>query len=195
MIDFRHRPLEYYSYMAYSPQQPVYETVVTLGQKMSIPLEGFVNVCKWIRSYTPLDAAFINPPYIKEFRAYSERQGFLSEKLDGSAATFNRKFATIYLKRFSDIHKGLTYNDLPGIVFSGGEPYMIMRQRYLSLNENDIEHLKKLYPGYRYFVTEIGHALPYHAIYANNYFIIYDLQNKEPIRWYYKEDESDEEKS
>ena len=182
MIDFKHRPLEYYSYMTLSPQQPVYETVVTSGQKMIIPLGEFVDVCKWIRSHAPLDVAFIHPPYIRDFRAYSERQGFLSEKIDGNNAILNRKFATIYLKRFSDIHKGLTYNDLPGIVFSGGEPYMIMRQRYLSLNETDIEHLKKLYPGYRYFVTEIGHTLPYYMIYSNNYFIIYDLQNKESIK-------------
>jgi len=182
MIDFQHRPLEYYSYMTLSPQLPVYETVVIPGQKTSIPLEGFVDVCKWIRSHTPLDAAFINPPYITWFRAYSERQGFLSEKFDGNFAVYNRKFATIYLERFSDIHKGLTYNDLPGIVFAGGEPYMIMRQRYLSLNETDIEHLKKLYPGYRYFVTEIGHTLPYYMIYSNNYFVVYDLQDKEPIK-------------
>ena len=182
MIDFQHRPLEYYSYMIFSPQQIIYETVDISGQKTSISLEGFVDVCKWIRSHAPLDVAFIHPPYIRDFRAYSERQGFLSEKIDGNNAILNRKFATIYLKRFSDIHKGLTYNDLPGIVTTGGEPYKIMRQRYLSLNETDIEHLKKLYPGYRYFVTEIGHTLPYYMIYSNSYFVIYDLQDKEPIK-------------
>jgi hypothetical protein len=76
----------------------------------------------------------------------------------------------------------LTYDELPGAVFGGGMPYAIMRQRYLSLSGSDIERLKMLYSGYKYFLTEVGHDLPYHKIYGNDYFVIYDLEQKEPAQ-------------
>ena len=76
-------------------------------------------------------------------------------------AMFSRKFSVLYLECFSDIHGGLTYDDLPGIVSGGGEAYAILRKRYLSLSESDIDQLKKKYPGYDYFLTEISYYLDY----------------------------------
>jgi len=167
-------------YFLLKDEAPVYELNANSSHIKVIPRSAFMDVCSFIRKNTPVTAAFFNPSYIGWFRAYCERQGFLSEKDDGGFALYNRKLATIYLKRFSDIHKGLTYQDLPGVVFVGGEPYAIMRRRYLSLNGSDIERLKTLYPGYRYFLTEVGHELPYPKIYGNDYFLIYDLEQKEP---------------
>lgn len=140
-----------------------------------IPLSSLADLGDWIKANTAPDAAFFSPTYIKEFRTFAERQAFLSEKFDGNMAFSNRKFATVYLKRFRDIHGGLTYDDLPGIVFEGGDAYVVMRARYLSLSAAQVENLKKTYPGYDYLVTEVGHSLPYRLVYRNEYFLLYDL--------------------
>jgi hypothetical protein len=176
--NFRHMRDDFFLLQAKSPIYRVEDN----SSHAEIPSSAFLDVCRFVRSHTPLEAGFFNPTYIGWFRAYCERQGFLSEKDDGGFALYNRKLATIYLQRFSDIHKGLTYQDLPGIVFVGGEPYAIMRQRYLSLDGSDIERLKMLYPGYQYFLTEVGHELPYPKVYANNYFLIYDIERKAPTQ-------------
>ena len=168
-----------YDYFRPRNDSPIYRTEDDLSQAKVIPHEAFLDVGRFIRENTALEAAFFNPTYIGWFLAYSERQRFLSEKDDGNYAVFNRKLATIYLKRFSDIHKGLTYDELPGVVFGGGAPYAIMRQRYLSLSGSDVERLKMTYPGYQYFLTEVGHSLPYRKIYANDYFLIYDIEQIE----------------
>lgn len=174
--NFQHQSFEYYLVA----NAPVYGLEDDSPNAKVIPLSAFVDVCRFIRHNTPITAAFFNPTYIKEFETYCERQGFISEKLHGNMAFTNRRFATLYLTRFSDIHKGLTYDDLPGIVFEGGEPYAIMRQRYLSLNDSDIAELKIRYSGYDFFLTEVGHVLPYSVKYSNDDFVLYDLQRKEP---------------
>jgi len=143
-----------------------------------IPFAAFKEICLWVKNNTPLEAAFFQPSYIKEFRLLSERQGFVAEKVDGSMGLYSRKFAAIYLERFSDIHSGLTYDDLPGTVSEGGEAYAVMRERYLSLSEADIEQLKKKYLGYNYLLTETSHSLNYRAIYENKYFRLYDINTK-----------------
>jgi len=140
-----------------------------------IPYPPFKEICQWIKKNVPIQAAFFHPTYVKEFRLLSERQGFVAEKVDGSMALYSRKFARIYLERFADIHKGLTYDDLPGIAFEGGEPYAVMRERYLSLSEVDIERLKQKYPEYNYFLTETSHSLEYPVLIENKYFRLYDI--------------------
>lgn len=174
--NFEHMREEYF---LLKREKPIYSFEGKSSQAEAIPHAAFLEVCSFVRNKTPVSAAFFNPTYIGWFLAYCERQRFLSEEDDGSYATHNRRLATVYLKRFSDIHKGLTYDDFPSIVFNGGEAYSIMRQRYLSLNGSDIERLKMLYPGYKYFLTEVGHTLPYGIIYRNDYFLVYDLEQKE----------------
>jgi hypothetical protein len=142
----------------------------------SIPFASFKEICLWVKNNTPIDAAFFQPTYIKEFRLLSERQGFVAEKVGGSMALYSRKFAAIYLERFSDIHQGLTYDDLPGTVFEGGEAYAVLRKRYLSLSEADIERLKQKYPGYDYFLTETSHVLKYPILFKNQFFSLYDIR-------------------
>ena len=140
-----------------------------------MPLSALIDICEKIRLHTSSDDGLIAPTYIKEFRAYAQRQVFLSEKFDGNYAILNRKMATIYLRRFGNIHGGLTYADLPGIVFEGEKPYDIMREKFLSLTRADVDELKRQSAGFRYFVTEIGHALGYPVVASNDYFVVYDI--------------------
>jgi hypothetical protein len=71
------------------------------------------------------------------------------------------------------LHKGLTYYDL--LEFDGLEDYDVLRERYLSLVESDIENLKKKYPGYDYFLTETSHSLDYPLLFENEFFRFYDV--------------------
>jgi len=141
-----------------------------------ITLESLLATCTWVKKNTPMDAALIHPTYIKRIRLYCKRQAFLSEKEDGTFTYVNRKYATAYLERFSDIHGGLTYGEMPGTVFEGGEGYAVMRTRYLSLKETDIKNFQKKYPGYDYFMTEKIHSLNFPVLYENEFFRIYDIQ-------------------
>jgi len=180
-LNFEHKPFEYFANQ-YSPMYGTEEYVKAWpdefpeGFKPFYTSKACVDVFRWIRNNTPQNAAFFAPTYLKKMRTYSERQSFLAEKYEGSWACKNRAFATIYLKRFSDIHRGLTYSDLPGTVSEGGEAYFIMRERFLSLNKDDIENLRKKYPHYTYLLTEVGHDLPYSVLYRDDYFIIYRLK-------------------
>ena len=115
-------------------------------------------------------------------RVYCQRQGFLQEKDDGNLALFNRKFATLYIERFADIHKGLTYESLLTILEEGGtkagnygEARVIMRERYLSQDDTDIKRLQEKYPGYDYFLTEKSHSLDYPILFENEFLRLYDI--------------------
>ncbi len=150
------------------------------GEERVIPWAAFLDACTFIRKNTELSAAVFNPSYIEQFLACSERQGFLGEGDHGNMTLFSRRFATVYLARFSDIHGGLTYEDLPRPVFNQGPAYAILRRRYLALAEADVERLRQRYPGYGYFLTEVGHVLPYRPLYRNEFFVLYDLGRREP---------------
>jgi hypothetical protein len=140
-----------------------------------IPHAAYVQACEWIRHNTPVNAAVINPSYLDMFMAYADRQGFVTEAEDGNFALFNRRFATLYVQRFADLHGGLTYAELPGTVFNRGPAYGVIRDRYLALTAGDVARLTRTYPGYRYLLTEAGHTLPYPRLFTNDYFVLYEL--------------------
>ena len=153
--------------------KPVYvPTRKNMGEKV-LPLPALLEVCEWVQRNTLKDAAIVGPSYFPRVRVYCKRQGFLTEREDGGFAILSRKFATLYYQRFYDLHKGLTYYDLLG--FNGLEAYDILRERYLSLVESDIESLKRKYPDYDYFMTEASHNLKYPLLFKNDYFYFYDI--------------------
>ena len=154
-------------------REPVYvPTRMNMGEKV-LPLSALLEVCEWVQRNTLKDAAIIGPSYFPRVRVYCKRQGFLTEREDGGYAVLSRKFATLYYQRFYDLHKGLTYYDL--LEFNGLEDYDVLRERYLSLVESDIENLKKKYPGYDYFLTETSHSLDYPLLFENEFFRFYDV--------------------
>ena len=145
----------------------------------SLSRELFADICLFIKRNTPKEAMFITPSYIRQFRAYSERQGFITEKFEGNMAFYNRRYATLYLKQFKLLHNGLTYDYLFNLyqnpTFGDGPNYEYMRKRYLSLIKKDIQNIIDHYPNYSYFLTESSHYLPYQVAYQNDDFILYEL--------------------
>jgi len=152
------------------------------SQGKVVPVPALLDVCGWVKRNTPKEAAIIGPSYMVRTRVYCQRQGFLQEKDDGNLALFNRKFATLYIERFADIHKGLTYESLLTILEEGGtkagnygEARVIMRERYLSQDDTDIKRLQEKYPGYDYFLTEKSHSLDYPILFENEFLRLYDI--------------------
>jgi hypothetical protein len=169
--NFEHVSYDYFL----DSREPVYvPTRMNMGEKV-LPLPALLEVCEWVQRNTLKDAAIVGPSYISRVRVYCNRQGFLTEREDGGFAVLSRKFATLYYQRFYDLHKGLTYYDL--LEFNGLELYDVLRERYLSLVESDIESLKKKYPGYDYFLTEKSHSLDYPLIFENEFFLFYDISS------------------
>jgi hypothetical protein len=148
---------------------------VSMNAIKMIPASSLIDVCDWIKNNTHAKAAFFHPVLFRPFRACTKRQGFIEEKLDGNIAIVDRRFANIYYSRFADIHRGLTYLDFPEKHVAALDLYPKMQERYLSLDGAYIEFLKEKYPGYRYFLTEKGHKLPYLLIFKNSHFLLYDL--------------------
>ena len=153
---------------------------VSLNGSEKIPASSLIEVCNWIKNNTPASAAFFHPTLFRPFRGCTKRQGFIEEKLDGNIALVDRRFANIYYSRFADIHRGLSYLDFPGKYIDSPALYSAMQKRYLSLDGDYIELLKEKYPGYRYFLTEKGHKLPFLVIFKNSHFLLYDLMQKFP---------------
>ena len=156
-------------------REPVYASVDRNNGGKVLPLAALLEVCEWVQRNILKDAAIVGPSYFPRVRVYCKRQGFLTEREDGGFAILSRKFATLYYQRFYDLHNGLTYFDLEE--FDGLEVYDVLRERYLSLVESDIESLKKKYPGYDYFLTEKSHSLDYPLIFENEFFRFYDISS------------------
>jgi hypothetical protein len=151
----------------------------------TIQFASFLDTCRWIKENTSPRAAFFNPSYIGIFRTCSKRQAFIEEAMGGNFAITDRRYAAIYYQRFSDIHAGLLYNDLPmrfnGEFVNPKGLYPLMRAKYLSLDEKYIASLSIKYPGYRYFLTETNHRLSFPLIYQNEHFLLYDLEGKSSL--------------
>ena len=178
---FDHKDYKHFRKLSsYTKDSPAYTS--SLG--VVIPYSALHETCSWVLQNTDISAAFIQPTYISQVRACSLRQNFLSVHYDGILAAFNRKYATLYLERFTAIHKGMTYAQLPGLSSQGAHSsvkkrpaYESIRKKYLSIDESDLEKIKRLYPGYSYFLTESSHELSYPVAYQNDYFTLYSIVN------------------
>jgi hypothetical protein len=136
---------------------------------------SLVDAGEWIRDNTPKDSMMFTLPYVKEAAVLADRFYFLSEKFDGDMACLNRKFATQYLIKFSDLLDGLSYENLFNGYGEGGDGYAQIRAKYLSLTTEDFRYLAEKYPGYDYILTEKGHELDFELIYSNSELLVYKM--------------------
>ena len=187
---FESKDYEYFRNLGYRRGTPIYASL----DGVVMPFSYYGDICRWIRKNTEVSAAFIQPTYVLEFRECAMRQGFLSVQQDGTIAAFNRKFATIYLERFAVLHEDMTEANLPGLSSnrwasiyktpgildkkSRRVAFEALRQKYLSIDDTSLRKIKKLYPGYSYFLTESSHKLSYPIAYQNEYFILYEISEK-----------------
>ena len=115
------------------------------------------------------------PPYIKNFRYLTSRQGFCAEKNDGNYAGLNRKFASRYYSQI-EVLIGLRYHELSNPMFEGGINYKLLRDGYFSLSKQNIRKIQNQFGQYDFFLTENTHNLNFETIYKNNKFTLYKLK-------------------
>lgn len=163
-LDREHRPYTFFA------DEDKYDDLTALG----IAPHYFLSAAEWIKKNVPADDKLFTPPYLKE-AILSDHQWFLSEKMNGNFMFYSRKYSSVYLERFQDL-LGISYDDFPTPVFEGGEPYRIIRQRYLRLTEDDFIRLNAKYPDYTHILTESSHKLDFPVLYENMKFILYKIE-------------------
>tara|TARA_B110000008_G_scaffold279997_1_gene330489 strand:- start:2203 stop:4038 length:1836 start_codon:yes stop_codon:yes gene_type:complete len=135
-----------------------------------IVLKGLVMA---IKENVNLESGIIMPPYMQKLRdLLVEYDLFFQEKHDGNLMMGSRNFATILLDRMKALI-GMTYNNIPGR--NTGLIYTLIRQEYLSIDEEMLMSLKRKYPRYNVFVTEAGHNLDLKILYKDKFYIIYSF--------------------
>ena len=126
-----------------------------------------------IKKNVDLQSGIIMPPYMQKLRdLLVEYDLFFQEKHDGNLMMGSRKFATILLDRMRTL-LGMTYNHIPGK--TTGLSYTLIRQKYLSIDEEMLIGLKKKYPNYNVFVTESAHNLDLNILYKDEFYTIYSF--------------------
>jgi hypothetical protein len=135
-----------------------------------IVLKGLVMA---IKENVDLQSGIIMPPYMQKLRdLLVEYDLFFQEKHDGNLMMGSRNFATILLDRMKALI-GMTYNNIPGR--NTGLIYTLIRQEYLSIDEEMLIDLKRKYPRYNIFVTEPSHNLDFDILYKDEFYIIYSF--------------------
>ena len=139
------------------------------------PKTAWTQAQDWARENTPQDAMFITPPeilshYIPDWRTFSER---------GSLATLVEIFEfphPDYFPPWQARFEALA----PGAIaqFNGNylDTFSITKAAYYSLNPADYLRIADEYK-VRFLVVEKPHLQPFPVVYANEGFVIYDLQN------------------
>jgi hypothetical protein len=122
-------------------------------------LDDWRDVCAWARDETPADARFITPRWAKTFRWHAERGevGNWKDVPQGAAAI------VAWRQRMDDLHT----NDNPRAkkrwltshAWASPQPLARLAQRYDA----------------PYLVTAAKPALPFHRLYRNRSFAVYDL--------------------
>ncbi|MGB4802284.1 MAG: DUF6798 domain-containing protein [Anaerolineae bacterium] len=119
-------------------------------------LVAWRDVQIWARENTPVDAAFITPPYYYGFRVESQRP-VVGEWKDGTQQYFSVPFTAVWWQRMQDLHAAgasdIRYNDL-----SAAEVTAIA-QKYQA----------------DFIVFFIERELPFPVVYRNQWFRVYQV--------------------
>ena len=117
----------------------------------------------WLKNNTPEDALILTPPYIEDFRIFSERATLGSWK-DWTYNCLSRKFAFTMYERLQDIG-GISLD-------SKKNNFASMRAYYLNLKKDTLLPIARKY-GIDYVVMEKENPLDLEKMYENRRYAIY----------------------
>jgi len=124
---------------------------------------NWVSVQRWAKQNTPIDAAFIVPPYLEGFRVESER-ALYGEWKDGTQMFFDPLFGNEWIRRMK---------------MAGYDERKPLRDSYNHLKEDDFEKIaaemrtshSKIYA----VTTDSGRSLKFPQVFRNGKFSVYDV--------------------
>jgi hypothetical protein len=139
------------------------------------PHTPWVDVQKWAREHTPVDALFIAPPhlfwtYTPGWRVFSERSTVvtITELME---TPFEPAYLDEWVARFNDVAPGA----IDRFNYNADHALEVTGEAYNSLSDADIERLAQKY-GVSYLVVEKPHLHDFPVVYENEGFVVYDLR-------------------
>jgi hypothetical protein len=118
------------------------------------------RLCRWIRENTPVEAVFIAPPYMEDFRLRAER----AIVVDFKSFAFRENDALEWKTRLADLTNGIPYQP-------GADRYDEMRAGYRSLTASQVRHLSRKY-GAEFVVIEKSSRVRLPIVYENNSYVL-----------------------
>jgi hypothetical protein len=140
-------------------------------------LESFVELVQAVRVAIPEGEGLYVPLHMRHFRdALPRHPIYLQEHPDGNLMVVSRAITRFWLERMEDL-VGLSYEDMPSK--DSGLMYTVLRNAYLSIDDEKLRELRQKYPAYRYFITEKDHSLDFQPAVRTRAFVVYDLSKSE----------------
>jgi len=117
---------------------------------ISLP-NDYLDVGRWCRANTQVDAVFLVPPWLNGFRVFSQR-GIVGDWKDGAQVYYTREYAMAWSQRMADLNG------------------------YDSFDEARLTEVGSKY-GATFALTRRSHRLALPVAYENNSFIVYSLSS------------------
>lgn len=132
------------------------------------------DVQMWARNHTNKDDVFITPPqwwwfYNLEWRVVSERSTVVT-LFDLAEAAFSPEYIKYWIPRFQAVAPGIL-NRFNGNVF---ESRKMTAEAFYSLSPQQFIDISHQYHAH-YLVVEKPHSYPFHLVYENSIFLVYQL--------------------
>jgi hypothetical protein len=134
----------------------------------------FADLVRVIRTRIEPGAGLIIPPYLQHFRdALVDYAIFLQEHHDGNVMMGGPRIAAFFASRMVEL-TGVDYEGLPSK--HSGLMTTFIREGFLRLDADELEHVRDEHPTFRYLVTEPEHELPFRLVARTSALIVYDLR-------------------
>ncbi len=150
LFDVIRNPFEYYNYNIHFPK---------------IPEDNWHDVQIWTKNNVPKDAIILVPPYLTDFRVFSER-AIVGQFLDGTYINFDQRYTDVWYNTIRDLCNGLKC--------SGWSCLDYCKDGYNSLSEEELKEIAGKYNA-EYIVVEKPKSLDLNLLYENEKFVIYGV--------------------
>ncbi|MCX6113241.1 MAG: hypothetical protein NTY22_08200, partial [Proteobacteria bacterium] len=134
------------------------------GHEKGTELENdWITLQLWCKGNTPKDSLFLIPPYVQDFRIWSERSVFPTWD-DGTMGTYNYSFSKEWWYRMQELgytrHNYKTYSN----------------NNYNNISELALTNLSKKY-GINYLITDRTRRLNYTLVHESKFSRIYKFSD------------------
>jgi hypothetical protein len=136
--------------------------------------QALIDFVSLVEANIPEGSSIIVPPYMAMLRDILPKYSlFFVDKHDGNLALGSVHVATEMHKRI-ELLLGMRYFDMASL--SSGLIESQTRWLFLSRKRENLENIKKNYPQYRYFITEVKHVLDLPVIAHSELYVIYKIE-------------------
>ena len=144
------KPMMYYKYNIHFPE---------------VPKDERHDIQIWTKNNIPKDAIILAPPYLSDFRLFSER-AIVGQFFDGTFLNFDQRWGYVWYGRIKDLCNGFECNSWGCLDYC--------KDGYNSLSERELKEIAGKYNA-QYIVVEKPKSLDLILLYENDKFDIYKI--------------------